>query len=106
MSTRPAIVFASYLLAGSVWGCGGAQTVDPGPRGTMRFACEPADAVLEVDETRLGPVGMFAERGLLLSPGTHRVVLRAEGRFPEFRLVEIADGELLVVEIALRPVPD
>jgi hypothetical protein len=107
-SARTGIVSAAAagLAIGLAWGCGGAQVADPGPRGTVRFACAPPDAVLEVDENRLGPVSLFAERGLLLQPGTHRVVLRAAGHFPEFRLVEVVDGELLVVELALRPVPD
>jgi hypothetical protein len=96
----------SGLVLGMAWGCGGARVADPGPRGTVRFACRPADAVLEVDETRLGPAGMFAERGLLLPPGIHRVVLRARDHFPEFRLIEVVEGELLLVEIDLRPVPE
>ncbi|HUT76491.1 MAG TPA: hypothetical protein VM285_02330, partial [Polyangia bacterium] len=100
---RTGLAARACLAVGLAWGCGGARVAEPGPRGTVRFACEPADAVLEVDETRLGPADMFAERGLLLQPGTHRVVLRSAGRFPEFRLIEVADGELLVVEISLRP---
>lgn len=106
MSLPRAGIAILVLAAFSSWGCGGARAPAPGPRGTVRFACEPEDAVLEVDETRLGPVGMFAGRGLLLAPGEHRVVLRAPGHFPEYRLIEVVEDELLVVEISLRPVPD
>lgn len=106
MSGRRARIAAWCLAAGLLPACAGAKVADPGPRGTVRFACRPTEAVLEVDETRLGPVGMFAERGLLLPPGTHRVVLRARDHFPEFRLIEVVEGELLLVEVALRPVPE
>lgn len=106
MNAPRAPIAVLVLAAFSCWGCGGVRAPDPGPRGTVRFACEPAEAVLEVNETRLGPVGMFAERGLLLPPGEHRVVLRAPEHFPEYRLIEVVEDEMLVVEIALRPVPD
>jgi len=79
---------------------------DPGPRGTLRFACTPDDAAVEVDETVLGPAAMFSERGLLLKPGIHRVVLRAGDHFPEYLQVEISEGEVEVIEVSLRPVPE
>ncbi len=97
-----------FLLA-SVFlvSCGGTQTpVDPGPRGTVRFKCEPKDAVLEVDETRLGPVRMFEEKGLLLRPGRHRVVLSAKNHFSEMELIEVVEGKVTIVEITLREVPE
>ena len=87
--------------------CGGAQTtVDPGPRGTVRVKCEPRDAVLEVDETRLGPVRMFEKTGVLLRPGQHRVVLSAKNHFSEFKLIEVVEGKVTIVEINLREVPE
>ena len=87
--------------------CGGTQTpVDPGPRGTVRFQCEPKTAVLEVDETRLGPVKMFEKTGVLLRPGQHRVVLSAKNHFPKMELIEVVEGKVTVVEITLREVPE
>ena len=86
--------------------CGGAQRPDVGPRGTVRFSGEPAEAVLEIDERRLGPIGLFEKRGVLLRPGAHRIVVRADGYFPEFCVIEVTADQVLVVDVALRPVPE
>ena len=98
---------AALALAGVVGACGGGQRpVDPGPRGTLRFKVDPGDALVEVDEVRLGPAEMFEEHGLLLKPGAHRVILKLEGFFTEYRVVEIVEGEVLLLEASLRPVPE
>ena len=103
-SGSPALLL--FLVSAFLVSCGGAQTpVDPGPRGTVRFKCEPKSAVLEVDETRLGPVKMYEKTGLLLRPGRHRVVLSAKDHFRELRLIEVVEGKVTVVEITLREVP-
>jgi hypothetical protein len=87
--------------------CGGAQRpADVGPRGTLRFEVEPGEAIVEVDERRLGPASMFADKGLLLKPGQHRVILRAEGFFTEYQLVDITEDQITVLELELRPVPE
>jgi hypothetical protein len=87
--------------------CGaGQKPADVGPRGTLRFAVEPGEAVVEVDEKRLGPASMFETKGLLLKPGQHRVILRAEGFFTEYRLVDISEDQVTVLELDLRPVPE
>jgi hypothetical protein len=100
----PAVVL---VLALSATACGaGQQPADVGPRGTLRIDGEPATAIVEVDEKRLGPVGMFSEKGLLLKPGQHRVIIRAEGYFPAYELVEIAEDQVTVLEVELRPVPE
>ncbi len=96
------IALTTALLAG----CGGAQTVKPDPRGTLRFKGDPKDAHIEVDEVHLGPVSMFEQKGLLLRPGEHRVIVRAEGYFPEYRLVIVEENKLEVLKITLRPMPD
>ncbi len=97
-------VIAPIILA--TIGCGGTQRLDPGPRGTLRFKGEPRDALIEVDETHLGPIHMFEKQGLLLRPGKHNLILRAEGYFPEYRIVELNDGQVLVIEVELRPEPE
>lgn len=87
--------------------CGaGQRPADVGPRGTLRFEVQPAAAIVEVDEQRVGPAEMFQARGLLLKPGRHRVILRAEGYFTEYRLVEITEDQVTVLELELRPVPE
>ncbi|MCP4677955.1 MAG: PEGA domain-containing protein [Deltaproteobacteria bacterium] len=96
----------AVLLLFATLGCGGPQKFDPGPRGTLRFKGEPRDALIEVDETHLGPIHMFEKHGLLLKPGKHNIILRAEGYFPEYRIVELKDGQVLVIEVELRPEPE
>ena len=99
--------FVFFLVSVFLVSCGGTQTaVDPGPRGTVRFQCEPGDAVLEVDETRLGPVKMFEKTGVLLRPGRHRVVLSAKNHFTKMELIEVVEGKVTIVEITLREVPE
>ncbi len=54
----------------------------------------------------MGPIHMFESKGLLLRPGEHRIIVRAEGYFSEYRIVEIKDGMVVVLEVELRPVPE
>jgi hypothetical protein len=105
MSRRTVRGGLALLIAAAVVGCGGAHLKTDGPRGTVRFKGEPKDALLFIDETSLGPVAMFEESGVKLRPGTHRIMVEKEGYFPEYRLVEVADGALTVVEITLREIP-
>jgi hypothetical protein len=65
----------------------------------------PLEGSLEIDETHVGPLGMFCEKGVLLPPGTHRIVATAPDYLPEYRLVEVEDGKVATVEIELREVP-
>ena len=102
----PITAFVLLLGAALASSCGAPRVVDRGPRGTLRFSGEPADAILEIDETRLGPIGAFVERGVLLEPGEHRIVVRAEGFFPEYRIVLVEEDEVEIVEVSLRPVPE
>ncbi len=102
---RGSAALLCLLMLALIASCGGAQKVDTGPRGTLRFEGSPADASIEVDETRLGPLHMFRERGLLLRPGPHRVIVRAPNHFPEYRIVEIEENKTVVLKIELRPIP-
>ena len=104
---RANVTVFSFALALLLPACGaGQRPADVGPRGTLRFEVEPGEAVVEVDEQRLGPASMFETKGLLLKPGQHRVVLRAEGFFTEYQLVEITENQVTVLELELRPVPE
>jgi hypothetical protein len=101
-----ALRVAGVLCCLALAGCGGAQRAPAPPRGTLRFEVTPAAAIVEVDEVRLGPASMLAERGLLLAVGQHRVVVTAEDCFPEYRLVEVAAGAVATVKIELVPTPE
>ena len=93
------------LLALALSGCGASRPRTQEPRGTVRFSGEPDDAELVINETRLGPIGMFQESGVLLRPGTQRVEVRKEGYFTEYRLVEVTADKLVEVEVHLREIP-
>jgi hypothetical protein len=71
----------------------------------LRIQGNPKEAHLEVDEVQLGPIQMFEKQGVLLRPGRHQVIVRGAGYFPEYRIVEIKENEVLVLKIELRPVP-
>jgi hypothetical protein len=90
-----------FLLAG----CGAARPAPEEVRGTVRFKGEPEDAELTVNEIRLGPIGMFKERGVLLRPGKQRIEVSKDGYFTQYRLVAVEAGKLVEVEVRLREIP-
>jgi len=93
-----------FLLTAALFGCGAAQRPEE-PRGTVRFKGEPKDAELTVNETHLGPIGMFEESGVRLRPGKQRVEVSKEGYFTEYRLVDVTADGLVEMEIHLREIP-
>ena len=95
----PILLFALLLF-----GCGAAQRPEE-PRGTVRFKGEPKDAELTVNETHLGPIGMFEESGVRLRPGKQRVEVAKEGYFTAYRLVDVEADKLVEMEIHLREIP-
>ena len=82
--------------------CGSARSPEVGPRGTLRLAGEPKDALVEIDEVHLGPIYMFEKKGLLLRPGEHRLVVRREGFFPMYKQVKITKDKISKMKIVLR----
>lgn len=88
-------------------GCGfQPKTADVGPRGTVRFKGNPPDAILEINETRLGPISMFQKQGVLLKPGSHRVIVKKEGYFDDYILIEVVENQLQTLNINLRSIPN
>jgi hypothetical protein len=106
MRHRNALVALSVAAALVVSACGGAQKRPAEPRGALRFEVAPPEAIIEVDETRLGPASMLAKQGALLKVGQHRVVVSADDHFPEYRLVDIREDEVATVRITLTPTPE
>lgn len=98
----PVALLVFVLISSS---CGGRQSRDVGPRGTVRFAGDPTNAIVTVDEDRIGPIHMYNQRGVLLRPGTHRIVVSAEGFFPEYRLIELKKDQVLELAFKLRAIP-
>ena len=102
---RNALLVLCLAAAVAVSACGGAQK-PAGPRGALRFEIAPKEAIVEVDEVRLGPASMLAAKGLLLKPGAHRVVVSLENHFPEYRLVDVRADEVVTVKLELTPTPE
>ncbi|MBN2340272.1 MAG: hypothetical protein JXX29_05640 [Deltaproteobacteria bacterium] len=102
--TRTSLLL-TILLSFVFSACYGSTMPDAGPRGTVRFKSNAPDAILEINETRLGPIGMFEETGVLLKPGEHRVVVYQDGFFKEYRLITVVQDELQIVEFSLTPIP-
>ncbi|MBN2801607.1 MAG: hypothetical protein JXR91_00790 [Deltaproteobacteria bacterium] len=99
------LIFYLILLFSSLLSCTSDKSVNSIPRGTVRFDCEPIDASLEIDETRMGPVGMFKDSGVLLKTGDHRIIVEKEGFFKEYRLINVGVNSVQVVKISLKSVP-
>jgi hypothetical protein len=100
-----AIALLAVAAAAILSACGGAQKPAE-PRGALRFEISPKEAIVEVDETRLGPASMLGKQGVLLKPGQHRVVVTLEDHFPEYRLVDIVADEVATVKLELKPTPE
>lgn len=101
--TATLIIGVSMLLMSS---CSVAvRSGDNSPRGTVRFTCDQIDATLEVDETRVGPVAMFKESGVLLKPGNHRIVVHKENFFKYYKLINVKADKILIVDISLKAIP-
>lgn len=65
--------------------------------------CESAEAVVWIDERRVGEVGELAG-GVPLRPGAHRVEVRQDGRFSRYVDVTVAPGERRVLAVALAEI--
>jgi len=75
------------------------------PTGGLRFAGEPLDARVYINEKLSGTLGLFVDRPLLLRPGTYRVKLVADGFYPEYREIEVGQ-EIVPFTITLTAVPE
>ena len=75
------------------------------PTGGIRLAADPPSARVYVNEKLSGTASIFVERPLLLKPGAYRIKLVAEGYYPGYVDVEVAD-EVVPVEVKLTEIPE
>jgi PEGA domain len=73
--------------------------------GGLLMACEPADALLYVDDKYMGTVAGLATKPLALPVGPHRLELRKEGYFAHFAEITVAKGLRHKLEVKLRKEP-
>jgi hypothetical protein len=79
--------------------------VPPRPLAGLLIACEPADAVLLVDDRYLGSVTSLRTTPLMLPDGFHRLELRRDGYFSHFAEVTLVKGVRQQLEVKLRREP-
>ena len=84
----------------------GPSTEKIGQRGVLRFQCNVPNASLSIDETHVGPIGMFVKSGVLLRPGTHRIVVHKVGYFKVYKLIEVAKDQVQLIPIEMVPIPE
>jgi hypothetical protein len=77
----------------------------PRPLAGLLIACDPADAVLLVDDKYLGSVTTLRVKPLMLPEGSHRLELRRDGYFSHFAEVTLARGVRQQLEVKLRKEP-
>ena len=82
-------------------GCASEQSV------LVRFAGEPDDALVTIDDRYVDKLGRIEKRGIKLPVGEHRVTVEQVGFFP-FDVVVVADPDkpTETVKVELTPVPD
>jgi len=71
----------------------------------MVVACEPADAMLFVDDKYLGTTGGLKGRPMQLPEGVHRIELRKDGYFAHLAEITIARGVQQKLAVKLRKQP-
>ena len=96
----PAAILTLAACSNVIIGTAGRpQTVPLRLRGT------PGDAVVVIDDQRVGPLAFVAARGMRVAPGTHRITVEAPGFLPFDTSVEAVEA-IVAVDVKLVPVPD
>ena len=70
----------------------------------LLVVAEPETAQVEVDERFAGSARLLAVRPKELTPGVHRVTVRAPGYFPHDLELDLPPGETTIT-VSLRPIP-
>ncbi|MEI7894884.1 MAG: PEGA domain-containing protein [Myxococcales bacterium] len=83
--------------------CGGSRP--PVSPVLVEFRGGPAEAVVFVDDRRVGSLEEVTARGVKVSPGVHRVSVEAPGYLQWDREVT-TETSTLRIEVRLGPVPD
>jgi hypothetical protein len=102
---RALAVLALPLLLAACPGCRTGGPVAPRPLGGLLVRCEPADALVYVDDHLEGNASRLAQQPLALPEGFHRVEIRKDGFFPHFAEVTVVKGVRQTIEVTLRKEP-
>lgn len=93
-------------LAFSLCACG--PRAQPGvkkPRASLYITCTAPDATLVIDDTPIGEVREF-RRGIGLSPGPHRIMLRHDRYHTRYIELTLTDGEQRKLDVSMVEILD
>jgi hypothetical protein len=65
----------------------------------------PRDASVFIDEEFIGMLGYVAAHGVRMPEGEHRLTVERDGYFPFDRILK-SDGEPIVLQVQMTPLPD
>lgn len=72
------------------------------PAQGIAIVCDPADALLFVDDRYVGTVAGLRGRPLPLAEGSHRIEVRRDGYHAHYAEISIAKGVRQRLEVKLR----
>jgi hypothetical protein len=100
-----AIALAGFTLLAA---CGNVATAPSARAVSLRLRGGPANASVTIDDVLVGPLDVIQARGIAVAPGRHHLSVEASGYLPKDIVVEAKDakGQVIVLDVALSPIPD
>jgi hypothetical protein len=95
-----AVAIAAVIAAAGGAGCGGHKAPPTRDEPVIRIDCKIPQAVVVINDRELGTVRSL-RRGIRLSPGTHRLVLRHSDYHTHYQILELALKERRVIDVEL-----
>ena len=92
--------FAALTGAVLLAACGGPQNRPTRDEPVIRIECKVARAIVVINDRELGTVRSLA-RGIQLSPGTHRLMLRHPDFHTHYEILELTPKERRVINVEL-----
>jgi hypothetical protein len=72
----------------------------------LRFAGEPDDALVTIDDRYVGLLGRLSKSGVRIERGSYRISVEQVGYFPHDVIVDIRPEGGNHVDVKLTPIPD
>ena len=80
--------------------CGGTQGPKRSDEPVIGVKCSVASAIVVINDRELGTVRSL-QRGIQLSPGTHRLVVRHPDFHTHYQILDLAPKERRIIEVEL-----
>jgi len=94
------ISLALVLTAVATTSCGGTQNPQQRDEPIIRVDCKVIRAVVIINDRELGTVRSL-KRGIQLSPGTHRLVVRHPNFHTHYQVLKLQRKERRIIEVEL-----